>query len=109
MGRDPPNQYPYLPTPIRPSFFDGLGYAHAQQRPPEIVPRARRASNSLLARTRGVAVLGFVAVLTSRLCGCGRIDLNFLNPFVFFKKYAWICCICLIITAVVVVIVMVQG
>ena len=24
-GRDAPNQYPYLPTPVRPSLFDGLG------------------------------------------------------------------------------------
>lgn len=24
-GRDPPNQFPYLETPVRPSFFDALG------------------------------------------------------------------------------------
>ena len=25
QGRDPPNQHPFLPNPVRPSFFDGLG------------------------------------------------------------------------------------
>ena len=25
QGRDPPNQHPVLPNPVRPSFFDGLG------------------------------------------------------------------------------------
>ena len=25
QGRDNPNQHPFLPDPVRPSFFDGLG------------------------------------------------------------------------------------
>ena len=32
------------------------------------------------------------------------IDLNFLNPFYFFKKYAVCCCVCLVVAAVIFVV-----
>ena len=57
LGREAPNQYPYLPIPVRPSLFDGLG-----------------------------------------------INLNLLNPFYFFKKYAVCCCACLVVAGVIAVI-----
>ena len=62
QGREKPNQFPFLPEPIRPSLFDGLG-----------------------------------------------IDLNFLNPFYFFKKYAVCCCACLVIAVVVYLVIMMGG
>ena len=58
LGREKPNQYPFLVDPVRPSLFDGLGF-----------------------------------------------DLNFLNPFYFFKKYAIPCCICCIVVIVVLLVV----